>query len=402
MTAERAPAPPPRRSAALRVLGVVWRVARATLVLVVLLEVGTRVALTLFRGDSAASSAGKGALEDVAYNLHPFFQNARTPAADVVAGRDLNGWIVDPPEGLHDRSRLRILFLGGSTTANAYPSRVRARLEPVLGPVTVFNLAANWHCSLHSLQKLWTYAELVDPDLVVVLENVNDFLRGFVGTMHSVPEYRSDYSHYSAALGPWWAPASARFDGRPVFFARMRENYAGYAGPGEDTLGELGRVIVGESALLRLLRRSRFGKAARAPRAPEPLEPEAGLRALGDFERNMNALRLSCRAQGRTVLFLTMPFTTRARHLYLLPGVFLTNDRHRFLAPAGFEAALTRFNASVLALRDEPHAYVLDLAPQFTDPGEFEDEVHLLPAALEREAELVAHAILERALLGPR
>ncbi|MBI5362730.1 MAG: SGNH/GDSL hydrolase family protein [Planctomycetes bacterium] len=402
MTTERAPAPPPRRSAVRRALVGVWRVLRATLVLVVLLEVGTRVALTLFRGENAASSGGKGPLEDVAYNLHPFFQNARTPAADVVAGRDLNGWVVDPPEGLHDRARLRILFLGGSTTANAYPSHVRAQLEPVLGPVTVFNLAANWHCSLHSLQKFWTYAELVDPDLVVVLENVNDFLRGFVGTMHSVPEYRSDYSHYSAALGPWWTPASARFDGRPVFFARLRENFAGYAGPGEDSLGELGRVIVGESALLRLLRRSRIGKAARIARVPEALEPDAGLRALGDFERNMRALRLSCRAQGRPVLFLTMPFTTGARHLYLLPGVFLTNDRQRYLEPAAFEAALTRFNASVLALRDEPQAFVLDLAPQFTDPREFEDEVHLLPAALEREGGLVARAILERGLLRPR
>lgn len=394
-----------RPSALKRTITWTWKILGWVLAACFMIEVEARLCLSLFNWDANLSSGYKPAIEDVPYNLHPYLQMTCAPAADVDRGPDFAGWKIDPPEAAYDKSRKRILFLGGSTTANAYPNIVRAELEKSeAGAVTVYNISVNWHCSLHSLYKLWTYADTIQPDLVIVLENIGDFVRGFTGGLSSLSEYRSDYSHYAGGLTPWWAPGKARFDERPVFYARRRENYAGYSEAGEDGLASFVRVIVDNSSFLRLLRRHPIHLGAKESVSLQEVDmpPEVYLRALPDFERNMRALKLSCKGKGLRVLFLTMPFTTGSQRQFRLPGQFLTNDREHYLSSRCFELGLSRFNEAVQALKDEPDSFVLDLVPAFPDNTFFEDEVHLLADGQRREAEIVARYILDHGLLAQR
>jgi hypothetical protein len=94
-----------------------------------------------------------------------------------------------------------------------------------------------------------------------------------------------------------------------------------------------------------------------------------------------------------------MPFTTKSEHSFLPPGNFFTNDGIHHLSEEDFETGMRAFNAVVLGLASEPHAFAFDLAPQIEDPALFVDEVHLTPEGIEREAGLVARYILEREIL---
>src|SRR5262249_24076484 len=155
-------------------------------------------------------------------DLHPFLQSTLPPAADVDPGPDFAGFVIDPPLAGAAPAPARAdaaVAPGaepepGSPPARAGGARGRFRALFLRGPAAglapagvaprVYNLAAPWHTSLHSLYKFWTYADAVRPQLVIVLDNVNDFYRGFTPPAFSLPVYRPDYSHYAGALNPFW------------------------------------------------------------------------------------------------------------------------------------------------------------------------------------------------------
>jgi hypothetical protein len=382
----------------IRVLRLAYRIVAATLVLLLALELGARV----WRGARAHSSGERAAgapaaagtpAEPVPYTLHPYFQMIPAPSAKTERGPYLAGWRVDPPEAAQSKGRQRILFLGGSTTANEYPELVRTLLETRFGPTTIYNLAFDWHCSLHSLYKVWTYADDIRPDLVVAMEGINDFYRGFTPTRLALREYRPDYSHYAGGLYAFWKPGTATFDGREAWYSRFVD------APAAEPVDGIGDTILRDSAFLRALG---IGRAARAPIAPQvaaPLPSQTLLRALPDYERNMRNLADSCRAKGFPLLLLTMPYATGFTTGFLQRKGFFTNDDEHVLAPEDFAKGMDRFNQATLALRDEPAVHVLALADLVKDKRLFEDEVHLTHDGLKLEAIHVASYVVDQKLL---
>jgi hypothetical protein len=389
-----------------RVLRALYLVTCNTLLLLLLLEIGWR-ALAGQDEQALGPRRRMASPERVGYSLHPYFQMVFPPDRKTDPGPDLAGWRVDPPGAAFDSERLQVLFLGGSTTATEYPGHVRRMLEPELGPATAYNLSWSWHCSLHSLYKLWTYVDAIEPDLVVVLHNVNDFYRGFTPPSYALPQYRPDYSHYSGALSAFWSLGRSRYDRRPVFYARPGERYGDSLDPPDRSVGGLFRGLAARSEVLRALS-NRFGesraerrKRERAARRPARFEDELLLRSLPSFERNLRNLRESCVAKGLPVVFLTMPFTVEIDDpTFMFPGEFLTNDGVDHVGLEDFRRGLTRFNQAVLEVEtDDPLVQVFDLASAIGDAALFEDEVHLTPEGLVLEGELVSAFLLESGLL---
>lgn len=388
--------PPWRRAAYLIVCN--------TLLLLLGLELGWRLVL-------GAPPEPFAPPDKVGYTLHPFMQMANPPRGVVDPGPHFSGWRVDPPHAVTEEGRLRVLFLGGSTTNTDYPAFVRQRLEPELGAITGYNTGADWQTSLHSLYKFWTYVDELHPDLVIVLHNVNDFLRGFTPPRYALPQYRADYSHFSGALNLFWTVGKSRYDGRPVFHARPAGDAEHLDPPDRSASGMLRGLVDGSEVLSALRRATGRGRRTRAPaaRGPAgeprqvPLSEAESLRSLPAFARNMRNLRAGCAVKGVKVLFLTMPFSIeQTNRSFLLPGQLTTNDGVHHMRVEDFAAGMRRFNEEVLALRDEPRAWVLDLAPHITDPAQFQDEVHLVHPALKVEAGLVADFVLANDLLSPR
>jgi hypothetical protein len=388
----RSPSPTPRWVRALRDA---YLILSGTLFLFFVLEVGCR-AFHRTKTSPQPTTAAESPAEDVTYTLHPYFQTQAPPSAQTLRGPYLAGWSVFPPDTVVAKNRFRILFLGGSTTATKYPELVGKELETSIGPVTVYNLGFDWHCSLHSLYKIWTYADDIRPYLTIALEGINDFFRGFTPPRLSLPVYRSDYSHYSGPLYAFWIPGHSRFDGRDVFFARPAKG-VGPTGPQDPSLSGLLESIVEGSALLHAL-----GVRPR-PVVPTieaaPLPSETLLRALPDYERNMRNLVTSCETKHLPLLLLTMPYTTGFPMGFLRAKSFFTNDDEHTLSEEDFAKGMDRFNAATIALRDEPAVHVFTLGEEIRDKALFKDEVHLKPEGLEIEARAVARYIVEHGLL---
>jgi len=383
-----------------------WRVLASSALLLVSAELLCRAVAT--REPKSRGSADDG----VPYTLHPFLQMTNPAAADVDAGPDFAGFRIDPLDGPRDPQRLRVLFLGGSTMANSFPHHVREELEAALGPLTIYNLAYDWYTALHSLYQLWTYVDVIDPDLVVVLHNVNDLCRGFTPPAFSLPQYREDYSHHAGALAMFWNQTHAEFDGRPTFNAPTRNAIAR-----RTTVRPkrgLAELLRQESALYSVLVPSKGARAERLAQWRESFHAEADvlraplgddelLRALPAFERHMTNLRDSCRAKNAPVLFLTMPWCAQSANLqFLATNGLLTNDGKRFMTREDFAKGMRCFNDAVRRLADEDSSTVFDLAPELRECALFVDEVHLNERGLVREARLVSEHIVASDLLSPR
>ena len=388
----------PPRSRARKLVRALYFLLANTLILCVLLECGWR----LFVGTGVKTSdvvpAGRN---DVPYALHPFFQTIWPPTGEASRDPRLAGWPVNPPETAFTPGRFRVLFLGGSTTACRYPFLAREQFESRIGPTTVYVLGYDWHCSLHSLYKFWTYADTIAPDLVVVLDNINDFYRGFTGPDSSLPEYHEDYSHYAGGLHPFWRAGKSRYDGRDVFFSRPSgafEIYEAY----DDGLSGAWQGLSEASALLRGLRRM-FVRPPKRVVLTVPMSEEVVLRALPQFQRNLANLALACRTKNVPVVFLTMPWTLGAGRSFLPPGNFFTNDGVHHLDDAGFRLGMQRFNQAIVALSDEPRSFVLPMHEQLSDATLFTDEVHLELKGQGLEAEALARFVVEKGILkSPR
>lgn len=400
----------PRKRPGWRIALRLWQVCASTLLLLLVAEVACRVVRgrpILAQSPRAARTNDGGA----PYTLHPYLQMANPAGPDVDPGPDFAGFRIDPPNAAFERGRLRILFLGGSTTNNHFPNFVRAELEPHVGPITVYNLAFDWYSALHSLYQLATYGERIQPDLVVVLHNVNDFCRGFTPPEFSLPQYREDYSHYSGAFGSMWTPSVAEFDGRPAFVASTR--YQALAG-GSNTRGGMLDLLRRESALVEAIAPAKRGTRAEriaAAAAEKPkgafeqvhMPDELVLRALPAFCRYMASLRRDCADLGAPVLFLTMPYTLESKsRAFLRPNGLFTNDGVHHITDEDFARGMERFNAAVANLDDGRGSYVLDLTPHVVDPKLFGDEVHLNEAGQHIEAREIAEFIKSARLLERR
>jgi lysophospholipase L1-like esterase len=92
---------------------------------------------------------------------------------------DANGFIY--PSRIHEDPDVTIVFLGGSTTQctfvdekNRFPYLVGRLLETELGRVNSYNGGMSGNHSLHSINTLVNKVLPLEPDVVVLMHNIND------------------------------------------------------------------------------------------------------------------------------------------------------------------------------------------------------------------------------------
>jgi hypothetical protein len=123
---------------------------------------------------------------------HPLYKiDYNIPRPDLVRGTDGlidkeyrmeiddNGFIY--PSKIHDHPDVTIVFLGGSTTQctfveeeNRFPYFTGRLLEAATGKVNSYNGGMSGSHSLHSINTLVNKVMPLDPDIVVLMHNIND------------------------------------------------------------------------------------------------------------------------------------------------------------------------------------------------------------------------------------
>jgi hypothetical protein len=387
-----------RPSGGRRAARALYLIGANTLLLALLCEFGAR-ALVDLRAEERGAPAVRFPTED----YHPLLRTTNPPGPGVSTHPEFYGWRILPPDADPARAdALRILFLGGSTTANRYPE-FTVELLRANGVETIgFNAGAPMHTSLQSLYKLWTYADWVRPDLIVVLHNINDLAHGFTAPAHSLPEYRPDYSHASLGQHLVWSVVPSRYDGRAVFGARPRPEFAELLEPRPRGLAAWAPALAEHSTLLWLLAGGGQGLEPEGPTHSAPMPVELTQRSLPAFRRNLLNIRRSARALGVPVVFATMPITVEGgERIFVTRSQVMTNDGRTYLTGEDFLAATDAFNDAIRELAGEG-SYVIDFAAEIEDPQLFLDECHLGTQGLRREAQLLVGFLHGRGLLGAR
>ncbi len=99
---------------------------------------------------------------------------------------------------------VRIFFLGGSTTewkdstGEDWPSRVEKILKPRFPELAIesYNQGKEWYSTQHILINYLLNLRRYKPDLVVVMEAINDLLHNADFNYFSVDTFKEDYSHF--------------------------------------------------------------------------------------------------------------------------------------------------------------------------------------------------------------
>ena len=116
-----------------------------------------------------------------------------------------------------DPGSFRILTLGGSTTFSEFAFRTKNYpywLQPDLQRaypsvhVEVLNGGKSWYTTRHALIDYTTYARDWQPDLVIMMEAINDIVRSFSPPNYAYGSYNDLYTHYYGAAAQGALPVS--------------------------------------------------------------------------------------------------------------------------------------------------------------------------------------------------
>jgi len=263
---------------------------------------------------------------------------------------------------------LTLVFLGGSTTENlgleaadTFPELVGSAVAQALGrPVRVFNAGQSGAASSTTLARLQQQALDLRPDLVIVMDGINDLLGGF----HA--GFRRDGRHLSRP---------------PEAGARPR------------------------SYLWAWLRGRRLGPARRVPHVPSrefSLASFEHFEARAVFARNLRSMAAIGTAHRVPIVFLVQPSTYRDPPL---PGderrVWLRDPLIEAGMPVPDLGTLARgmraFDDLVRQLEPGPYVSVVDLDIRLPKTEElFLDECHFTKEGNRRVAAQVAPTAIER------
>jgi hypothetical protein len=113
---------------------------------------------------------------------------------------------------------VRIFCLGGSTTefkdsqGVGWPDRLEAELRNIYhtDSIQVFNFGKQWYTSLHSLINYETNLRQYKPDVILVMDNINDVIQNADFSYLSNGPFRDDYGHF-------YGPASFIFKRSGLF-----------------------------------------------------------------------------------------------------------------------------------------------------------------------------------------
>jgi lysophospholipase L1-like esterase len=96
-----------------------------------------------------------------------------------------------------------IMCLGGSTTefadeAGGWPARLEKLLPPLIGgkKVRVLNMGRQWYTTQHTLINYELNLRSIKPDVIILMQSVNDLLTNADFSYISHDTFRGDYGHF--------------------------------------------------------------------------------------------------------------------------------------------------------------------------------------------------------------
>jgi lysophospholipase L1-like esterase len=286
-------------------------------------------------------------------------------------------------------STFRVMAVGGSTTrcatievAQRYPSVLRNLLQERYPSrnIEVINAGMDWFTTKHCLIHYVTYGQDWHPDLIVLMEAINDLYRSFSPTALALGPYNERWSHF-------YGPAIRGAD--PLTFEEHLFSYSGV----------LGRLASPWYSELR-------------ERAVElPLE---SYRSLEPFRANLEKWVRSTAANGTRLVLVTQPSLYKddmsAAELRELefPRQFCATRvswfTREYPTARSMKVAMQAFNDVVrqtaAAYAEEYGVGLVDAEARIAkDTQNFTDDVHYTVTGAARVAECVAEAIVASGLV---
>jgi lysophospholipase L1-like esterase len=293
-----------------------------------------------------------------------------------------------PPalEAAKPGNTIRVLALGGSTTRNAhlpegerYPRVLESLLQAAYpeSPVQVLNAGMDWYTTKHLLINYVTNVRETQPDLVVIMEAINDLYRSFSDPGCALGPYDRQYAHF---YGPSILGAKPPAFEEHLFAAEPRTS-------GPAASGWFSELRVREADL--------------------PLERYV---SLPDFERNLRALIHYVRLDRCAVVLMTQPslfqdeMTAEERDLLWFGKRFCCEGsgwfRYRYPSPRSLWLAMEGYNRKIVEVAREEGVPVIDVACQVPrDKDHFVDDVHYTTVGARCVAAEAARGIVRQKLL---
>lgn len=323
------------------------------------------------------------------FGVDPFLQIRPMPNEDFHVNAD--SFRGDPIEAGDDV--FRVFALGGSTTfewrlpyIETYPAKLERKLRAYFPglKIQVQNAACDWYSSAHSLIRYELHVRHFRPDVIIVLDGINDLVRGFAPEWFSAngSTFRSDYSHY---LGPVVRLDGQREEAYFPFQRLLLPTLLGFPRQRDPIVGVLDP------------------EASDGISRAKALQQSVSIRewkSLPTFRENLSLLVRAARRDSTHVILATQPSVyggelseQESSNLYF--GPFLCGEKGVYPDIESLERGMREFNAATVAVAEQENASVVDLAGLVPrDSVHFRDDVHVT----EQTTEIEAVALLEEIL----
>jgi lysophospholipase L1-like esterase len=147
-------------------------------------------------------------------NFHPFLQH-KLDSSNNISEKELHinqfGFRSEEISKIKPKNTFRIFVLGGSTVLNrnvSYEENFVRLLEKDLNNkynnkhIEVINAGNDEYTSEHSLIDLMFRIKDFSPDMIIVMQGINDMTASCSPAGFSLGSYKSDYSQYLGSIGP--------------------------------------------------------------------------------------------------------------------------------------------------------------------------------------------------------
>ncbi len=264
------------------------------------------------------------------------------------------------------RDRYLIMCLGGSTTEFAdpdrggWPGRLQKLLPSTIGgkPVRVINMGRQWYTTQHTLINYELNLRQAKPDVIILMQSVNDVLQNADFSYISHDAFRSDYGHF-------YGPVNRIIDRKGLleFIAEMIGGLWGHT--------------------------------------PRKLIVTKDFPGLPGYERNVRTLAELAKNDGTRLVFMSEPYLFKEQMTAEeQASLVLTNyeglGRDRQWGPATGKYGMDTYNNKLKQIARDIGASFIDLEAAVPKTLEyFYDEVHYRVATFDLVASQVAKGLLE-------